>query len=106
MPQAHFMVIMPMAPMPAISAVPMVFQSTATLQTPPGLLWSKVRLSSSDGSHQVGIEQGSPISCSLQAVPTVPNAMVCWYRPVLALGLTFLSGSESCLPDHMYIVNV
>lgn len=71
MPQAHFMVIMPMAHMPAISAVPMVFQSTATLQTPPGLLWSKVRLSNSAFSHQVGMEQESPVSSSLHSVLTV-----------------------------------
>lgn len=74
MPQAHFMVIMPMVPMPAISAVPMVFQSTATLQTPPGLLRSKVRsqqLSVQPPGWGRTVEQSAPL-CTLRSLSWTP----------------------------------
>jgi hypothetical protein len=36
---------------------PMAFQSMATLRIAPGLPWSKVHLSSAEGSDQLGSEQ-------------------------------------------------
>jgi hypothetical protein len=43
------------------------------------------------------IEQASPVSSSLHPVLSVLDVMAYWYRPILALGLTFVSGSKSCL---------
>lgn len=49
----------------------------------------------SAGSHQDGMEQWSPVSSSAPCVPVL--VLACGYRPMLALGLTFVSGSKSSL---------